>query len=266
MNYLGKLLIVTFLLSGTNISCKKSSDQEVPEEQTPQEDTNSSDIPEMVLVNGGTFKMGNDGGGEEREKPAHDVSLNTFKIAKTPVTVAHYRIFCSETKREMPKAPTWGLQDNHPVVGISWHDAASYCVWLSEKTKQPYRLPTEAEWEYASKGGKSNVYIYSGSNEWEEVGWRGETSTKPVAQKKPNELGIYDMSGNVWEWCSDWYNAEYYAISPSSNPKGPTTGSDKVLRGGGYNSGIASLRSEKRHFGSPDAMAFSSGFRIVLEQ
>jgi formylglycine-generating enzyme len=197
--------------------------------------------PEMVLVEGGSFTMGDEWGmGSEDELPTHEVSLKNFKISKTEVTVKQYRQFCRETGRSMPEAPSWGWQDNNPMVNVNWHDAVAYCDWLSDKMDGLYRLPTEAEWEYAARGGKnSKGFKYSGGQSMHSVGWFSENSnsrTQAVASKKPNELGIYDMSGNVWEWCSDWYGKDYYANSPSSNPRGPSSGSNRVLRGGSWNS------------------------------
>src|SRR5690606_36663498 len=110
--------------------------------------------------------------GDVREKPAHEVSVKTFKIAKTTITVEQYQAFCEETERAMPDTPSWGWQGTHPMVGVNWHDATAFCVWLSDRTGETFRLPTEAEWEYAAKGGnKSDGYTYSGSDDLEAVGW-----------------------------------------------------------------------------------------------
>jgi formylglycine-generating enzyme len=225
--------------------------------------------PEMVLVEGGSFTMGDEWGmGSEDELPTHEVSLKNFKISKTEVTVKQYRQFCRETGRSMPEAPSWGWQDNNPMVNVSWNDAVAYCDWLSDKMDGLYRLPTEAEWEYAARGGKnSKGFKYSGGQSMHSVGWFSENSnsrTQAVASKKPNELGIYDMSGNVWEWCSDWYGKDYYANSPSSNPRGPSSGSSRVLRGGGWYSDAARCRVARRYGSTPDYRNFNGGFRVVL--
>jgi sulfatase modifying factor 1 len=219
--------------------------------------------PVMVAVEGGSFQMGSNGG-DEREKPVHTVRVNNFSIGKYPVTSGEYRQFCAETGYGYP--PT-NYPDNYPVVDVSWNDAKSYCVWLSKKTGTPFRLPTEAEREFAARGGnKSQGYLYAGGNNLDEVGWFEDNSGKVlrgVGLKKANELGIYDMSGNVWDWCSDWFQSDYYAISPADNPDGPASGSLKVLRGGSfiffaYGSRVAFRDSQK-----PDEGYGNVGFRVV---
>src|SRR5580765_2363545 len=167
----------------------------------------AQDYPEMIIVEGGSFIMG-DESGDQDEKPAHPVVVKTYQLARTETTVGQWKVFCQNTGRRMPEAPWFGQKSEHPVVNISWDDAVAYCFWLSGKTGKHYRLPTEAEWEFAAKGGvKSKAYPYSGDKTADSVGWlSGKTSgTMAVAQKLPNEIGLYDMTGNVWEWCSDWY-------------------------------------------------------------
>jgi formylglycine-generating enzyme required for sulfatase activity len=144
---------------------------------------------------------------------------------------------------------------------MSYHSAETYCKWLSKVTGKNYRLPTEAEWEYAARGGnQSKGYEYSGSNNLEDVKWVSYDfglKTHPVATKLPNELGIHDMSGNVLEWCNDWYDRIYYFYSPSTNPVGPSTGSSRVLRGGKV-SYRTDCPPDGRSYGSHDF-----GFRVV---
>lgn len=219
--------------------------------------------PVMVAVEGGSFQMGSNGG-DEREKPVHTVRVNNFSIGKYPVTSGEYRQFCAETGYGYP--PT-NYPDNYPVVDVSWNDAKSYCAWLGKKTGTVFRLPTEAEREFAARGGnKSQGYLYAGGNNLNEVGWFEDNSGKVlrgVGLKKANELGIYDMSGNVWDWCSDWFQANYYAISSTDNPDGPASGSLKVLRGGSfiffaYGSRVAFRDSQK-----PDGGYGNVGFRVV---
>lgn len=185
------------------------------------------------------------------------VSLGSFYLAKTEVTYWQWGLFCTATSVEMNK-PGWGSEGNNPAVNLSWYDATNYCNWVGtqlgfaqvyniqgEKVSinwnaKGFRLPSEAEWEYAARGGpKQQDYEYSGSNEIREVAWYDGNSgsrTRPVATKKANTLGIFDMSGNVWEWCWDWFGA--YNPSAKINPHGPDTGSLRVLRGGSW------LRSE----------------------
>jgi formylglycine-generating enzyme required for sulfatase activity len=170
----------------------------------------------------------------------------------------------------MPDAPSWGWKDTHPMVNINYNDANAYCNWLSEKTGKDYRLPTEAEWEFAARGGNnSNNYTYSGSNDLEEVGWSTDnsgSSTQACGRKKPNELGLYDLSGNVWEWCKDWYDSNYYSNSPSSNPRGPSSGSDRVLRGGCWYYPATDCRVANRSYRDPTNRYIHYGFRVVLYQ
>lgn len=227
--------------------------------------------PEMVTVPGGTFTMGDEhGDGGNDEKPTHSVRLSTFKISKTEVTVAQYRKFCESIGYTMPEEPDLGWQDNHPIVNVSYQDALFFCEWLSEETGKRYSLPTEAQWEFAAKGGnRSRGYKFSGGNSILFVGWFEDSSggkTHEVATKKPNELGLYDMSGNVWEWCRDWYDGDYYASSPSTNPKGPSSGAYRVLRGGSWYYSATNCRVASRGSIDPSGRSDDDGFRVALSQ
>lgn len=157
--------------------------------------------------------------------------------------------------------------EHHPVIHVSWNDATAFCDWLSKKLTKKYRLPTEAEWEFAARGGtQSKGYEYSGSNNVDEVAWHyhnSENKTHPVGQKKANELGIHDMSGNVWEWCQDWY-ADYESTASVTNPTGATTGSDRVYRGGGWGSNPEGCRSADRGNSAPTNRGGSLGFRLAI--
>ena len=187
---------------------------------------------EMVYVQGGTFRMGATAEqGEDawdRENPVHSVNLSDFHIGKHEVTQGLWR----EVMGENPSDNKAG--DNYPVENVSWEDCQRFLERLNNRTGLNFRLPTEAEWEYAARGGiKSEGYKYAGSDDLDEVGWYKDNSgdyTHPVGQKQANELGLHDMSGNVWEWCQDWYGA--YSGSSQRNPKGPVSGSRRVLRGG----------------------------------
>lgn len=218
--------------------------------------------PNMVLVEGGTFQMGND---HEyvMEKPVHRVSIKSFYMDKYEVTVKEYRHFCAETKRAMPKAPPRGWQDNNPISDVSWNDAAAYAAWAGK------RLPTEAAWEFAARGGiHSKAYTYSGSNKIDEAAWYSENARNKlhtVGTKIPNELGLFDMTGNALEWCSDFYD-DYYSVSPQDNPQGPRTGSDRVLRGGSYAGDLDDCRITNRFSHNPEVHFLCSGFRCAMDK
>ena len=225
--------------------------------------------PTMITVEGGTFTMGDtEMEGEADEQPTHQVTLKTFKIAKTETTVAQWRAYCSATGRAMPETPSWGWTDNHPIVNVNHSDAMAYCDWLAEKMDGDYRLPTEAEWEYAARGGKlSKGTKYSAGRSLDNAGWYEANSnrkTNGVATKNPNELGIYDMSGNVYEWCKDWYGD--YSSQPQTNPKGANSGSSRVLRGGSWSISAPSCRVAYRFNYDPSDRGSDCGFRVVLSQ
>ncbi|MBN2615395.1 MAG: formylglycine-generating enzyme family protein [Bacteroidales bacterium] len=229
------------------------------------------EYPEMVWVEGGSFMMGDEWGvGNSDEYPLHKVSLKTFSISKTEVTVLQYRTYCNATGRKMPEAPEWGWYDNDPMVNLTWYDAVAYCGWLAAKTGKRYRLPTEAEWEYAARGGnQSREHQYSGGRSLFSNGWFSTNSNghaHPVAQKRHNELGLYDMSGNVWEWCSDCYDAKYYSNCPVSNPKGLSPGTYHVMRGGGWYSTRDYCRVARRQCNAPGSRCGDVGFRIALSR
>ena len=232
--------------------------------------THAQNTPELIKVAGGTFTMGDEHGlGQDDEQPTHEVTLSDFYIGKTEVTVAQYRSYCRATGVSMPEEPNWGWSDNAPIVNISWHDAINYCDWLSEELDQNISLPTEAQWEYAARGGnQSKGYKYAAGRSMATAGWYKDNSdnkTHSVATKKPNELGLYDMSGNVWEWCLDWYKADYYTNSPSKNPKNTSKGDSKyrVLRGGSCSDSAAYCRVAYREYDTPDSRFYGSGFRVV---
>ncbi len=219
--------------------------------------------PDLIFVEGGTFKMGSND--YYNLKPIHDVTLDSFSIGKYPITQAQW-------KAVMGNNPSHFKGDNLPVEMVSWEDVQEFIKKLNAKTLPSggggkYRLPTEAEWEYAARGGqKSQGFEYSGSNNLDEVAWYNENSDNKmhkVGSKKSNELGIYDMSGNVWEWCEDWYDENYYKNSPSSNPTGATSGEYRVLRGGSWDF-TNSCRVADRVMLPPSVRFYSNGFRVCL--
>jgi len=241
-----------------------------PQVNTPQN---------MVYVEGGTFLMGSANG--YANGPVHEVTVSSFYMGKYEVTQAEYQSV-------MGSNPSHFNGNNRPVENVIWYDAVEYCNRLSKKegltpcysgrgenitcnwNANGYRLPTEAEWEYAARGGiNKDDYKYSGSNDIDEVAWYGKNSgkmTHDVGTKKANSLGIYDMSGNVWEWCWDWHDHFYYSKSPRNNP----TGSDllgcfnwRVFRGGGWFNLSEGCTVFCRNSYYPDSPDFGCGFRVV---
>ena len=217
---------------------------------------------EMVEVRGGKFRMGatSEQGSDawNDEKPVHSVTLSSYYIGKTEVTQALW-------KAVMGSNPSEFKGDNRPVERVSWNDCQAFIRKLNALTGQNFRLPTEAEWEFACRGGNnSRGYKYSGSNYIDNVAWYDGNSgdkTHPVATKSPNELGIYDMSGNVWEWCNDWEGG--YSSGAQTNPKGPYDGYHRVNRGGGWGGG-RSCRSSIRGGSSPGGRFITLGLRLAL--
>ena len=273
----------------------------IPDEYTPSATTAATIAAiekNMVYVQGGSFTMGckdekrdGDCWSDGREEPAHDVTLSSYSISKYEVTNAEYCTFLNQNgagnKEEGGR--TWYALDgssfgnakprikqtkggfevesgyeNHPVNYVSWYGARAYCAWLSKVSGKSYRLPTEAEWEYAARGGnKSKDYLYSGSDNIDEVTWydgNSGSNTHSVGSKKANELGIHDMSGNVWEWCADWYGD--YSDSPKTNPTGPIDGSYRVERGGSWRYYARNTRVASRNYNTPSYRLFNTGFRI----
>lgn len=243
--------------------------------------------PVMVMVEGGEFRMGNDYSQNSDERPERNVTLNSFQISKYEITNAEYTKFCKVIGIQEPK----GEPDN-PVVNVTWEYAVMYCNWLSNtqkldrvyeiirdsskvrvtynKTANGYRLPTEAEWEYAARGGKnSKYYAYSGSNSPDEVGWNiinsGNRAHK-VGDKKPNELDIYDMTGNAMEWCFDYYKEDFYNAKENNNPVGPNNAASRVCRGGNFMSRPEILRNTRRFNLEPNGADGYVGIRLVRNQ
>ena len=224
-----------------------------------------SNLPEieMVYVEGGTFTMGatSEQGSDayDNEKPAHSVTLDGYYIGKYEVTQELW-------KAVMGSNPSNFKGDNLPVENVSWNDVQEFLRKLNAMTGKSYRLPTEAEWEFAARGGNSSRgYKYSGSNSIGSVAWYWENSgsrTHAVGTKSPNELGIYDMSGNVLEWCQDWKGG--YSSSPQRNPKGPNSGSGRVFRGGSWYSLAGSCRVSLRYNCAPGDRNSRLGFRLAL--
>ena len=215
-----------------------------------------ANLGEMVLVQGGTFEMGDTfGGGSDDEKPVHEVTLDDFYIDKYEVTQKEYKKVIGENPSYFKNC------EDCPVESVTWFAAQEYCDKVGK------RLPTEAEWEYAARsGGKKEKWAGTSASPALYTWYSANSGRKthPVGQKKPNGLGIYDMSGNVWEWCSDWYDNNYYRNSPKVNPQGPSSGNSRVLRGGSWfgNEG-GGTRSALRLRVIPDYRGLLSGFRCA---
>ena len=242
------------------------------------------DLTRFALVEGGTYSMGSATGVEAHEKPEHQVAVRTLYFGKYEVTFDDYDRYCDSVKLSKPTDMGWG-RGKRPVIIVSWFDAISYCNWLSKQhrlqpcyqingidvkridTANGYRLPTEAEWEYAARGGvNSKKTIYAGAEKPDDVSWYNANSaqqTQPTATKSPNELGLYDMNGNVWEWVWDIYDGDYYQKSPVDNPTGPVNGPYRIMRGGAWYNNVNYITVSSRQYHTPDFKQNSVGFRIV---
>jgi len=252
---------------------------------------------QMVLVRSGTFEMGDVlGDGDDWERPVHPVTVGSFYLGKTEVTFIEYDAFCVATGRSKPADAGWG-RGKRPVINVSWYDALAYCNWLSEQqgltmvytisersvtadwNADGYRLPTEAEWEYAARSGGKRVRFGNGKDvaDPSEINFAGSAAYKTdysragvfrektiqVGSFRPNDLGLHDMTGNVWEWCWDWFGEDYYAKSEQDNPRGPGSGSRRVLRGGSWGNPPGNVRVAYRNGRDPSTGDFDYGFRLA---
>lgn len=229
----------------------------------------------MIKVQGGTFTMGataeQGSDAYDWEKPTHKVTLSDYYIGETEVTQELWKAVMGTTiQKQAEKGPNdaslYGVGNSYPMYYISWDDCQNFIAELNAMTGENFRLPTEAEWEYAARGGqKSRGYKYAGSNTLSDVAWYCDNSgykTHPVKQKQANELGLYDMSGNVLEWCQDWYGS--YSSNAQTNPTGPSSGSRRVYRGGSWYSSASYCRVAYRNHYSPGFRFSNLGFRVVL--
>ena len=232
----------------------------------------------MVQVPAGVFEMGGRSAWSEwTEKPLHKVRVDAFTMSETQITRAQYMAVTGENPSH------FRYDDNLPVESVSWYDAVRFCnllsdragfercydenAWTCDLSKNGFRLPTEAEWEYANRAGSTTMYWPGDSpDDLARAGWYQAVSgakTHPVGTKEPNGFGLYDMHGNVWEWCNDWWMENYYEISPTDNPRGPGYGFARVVRGGRFYSSARHSRSAIRGAGSPDSKGSANGFRIA---
>lgn len=306
----GAVLILGWLATGT-----RARAQEATRTTTSQNTIRNSLGMPLVLIPAGEFVMGSP---ESEEGHAADETQRRVRIARAfylgqhEVTVGQFRAFVESTghrtELEREARPGFGFDelgeaieilprfnwkhvgfqqtDSHPVVNVGWSDAVAFCGWLSEKEKRIYRLPTEAEWEYACRAGTSTRYWCGDDEEslrgvanisdaaflakYKEASWSIEWSdgfpfTSPVGSFRANPWGLYDVHGNAWEWCADWYAAEYYKISPPNDPPGPSAGERRVLRGGCFTNRNKFVRSADRDSYRPKYRYNFTGLRVVLE-
>ncbi|MDO4228545.1 MAG: SUMF1/EgtB/PvdO family nonheme iron enzyme [Capnocytophaga sp.] len=274
--------IIALAITLSLTSCKKNDDLTDPSSNSNNGNSSSTngkiDNSNLILVEGGSFIMGSPAGvGEGDERPQHKVTLSSYQITKYEITNTEYAKFLTAKGNQKEAGVLWYQgsdfdingktytpkkgKENLPIRFITWHGAKAYAEWVGG------RIPTEAEWEYAARGGKhSKGYTYSGSNNMDEVAWYVGNSggrLHNVGEKKPNELGLYDMSGNVWEWTADWYGS--YTKEDKTNPKGADTGTVRVRRGASAFCVLKNIRSANRSNRDPNGVRHNMGFRVVFD-
>ena len=315
------LILASVSFEHSGYTANTATAEQLEKIETKAEDTNRLNMPavgkkssnfteatsgiQFVSIDGGCFSMGDTfGDGEKDERPVHRTCISAFAMSKYNVTVGQFRIFVDTTsyrteaekaggcfvfngrdwKRQAGnswKTPGYKQNDQHPVTCVNWNDAQAYTKWLNTIGLRRYRIPTEAEWEYAARSGGQNerfagfsdvsqLYKYANfcdSNcemSWKTAGQNdGYKGTSPVGNFKPNALGLYDMTGNLWQWVGDWYGEKYYNKSPKDNPTGPLSGTDRVVRGGSWLNTPTDVRAADRNNCPPDYSAFDLGIRLV---
>ncbi len=296
------LLFIIVLLQSCSTGVKIEKEKNAKIDTTKSISIDKKEIEmlgiKLIGVHGSAYSRGSNVGNED-EMPSHLVTVGSFFIGKYEITNAQFCQFLNDYNSETvidstfkgqpilyesknnadwsvkkvgkEWAPAKGKED-FPVINITRYGANEFCNWLSIKTNKKFRLPTEAEWEFAAKGGRNCAnYTFSGSNNAFDVAWYDDSNgakkqvagTKKTGLKNKNELGIYDMSGNVAEWCTDWYSEVFYKHNKQDNPKGPNTGTQKVIRGGSWNYGSIYGKTNVRYFKAPDSYGNFIGFRVV---
>jgi formylglycine-generating enzyme required for sulfatase activity len=286
------LLMILSISFPSALEAQSGNQEKKPDEAQAYTETAGGAAIEMVLVPAGKYLMGsplNEAGRDGDEGPQHEVSVSSFYIGKYEVTQAQWRavVALPRVKIDLNPDPSYFKGDTLPVEQVRWEEAVEFCDRLSTATGKPYRLPTESEWEYACRARTTGPF----AGGLDGMGWYGDNSgrsrldsdkiwktdrsnyvkrmlengcrTRSVGQKKPNGFGLYDMHGNVWEWCMDWFSKDYYSQRASDNPTGPVSGTDRVFRGGGWGDSERNCRSALR---SGDTLTYRSpdlGFRIV---
>ena len=217
----------------------------------------------LVSIPGGAFLMGQ-ADGRDDERPAHRVVLAPFLLGRTAVTAVQYDAFCRATSRPRPHFDCATL----PVTSVNWFDGMAYCKWLSEKSGRRFRLPTEAEWEFAARGGAEGKLYPWGDDPPEtrpHYAERWRNGPEPVGTSPPNGYGLCDMCENIHEWCADWYDAGYYAVSPEENPRGPAAGKRRASRGGAWRHHVKLARSAARSSIPPEFRYSDYGLRVAAD-
>lgn len=262
LNIAKAALFILLVLMGVTVSAqqKKKKDKSNIALPNVSKDFLDSIQNNMVWITGGRFVMGSDVS-EADERPAYEVVVDGYAISKYPVTQRQWIVLMGSNPSEFKGC------DQCPIDKVSWDDAQRFIGILNKLTSKKYSLPTEAEWEYAAKGGlQIKQFYYSGSDNIDEAGWYSGNSNRqphPVGGKKPNSMGLYDMSGNVWEWCLDWYNKNYYEQMENNNPEGPSSGSGRVRRGGSWFTQAGNCKTTTRNSVKQDYSDDIGGFRLV---
>jgi formylglycine-generating enzyme required for sulfatase activity len=277
MKKISSIIFVLILMTVISTSCGKDEPVNPDEPKTENFTVNGVTFT-MVAVKGDTFTMGmtveQESEAFDVEQPAHEVALSSYLIGQTEVTQALWQAVMGSNPSYFSSRNNYATNLQRPVEFVSWNDCQTFITKLNQLTGKTFRLPTEAEWEFAARGGnKSLGYKYSGSNDLDDVAlyWfsipsevvdKAGYGTQTVATKAPNELGLYDMSGNVWEWCQDWFDR--YSSDAQTNPVGPSTGYNRVSRGGSWLNFAYSCRVSCRASFDPTRKIDCVGLRLAL--
>jgi formylglycine-generating enzyme len=252
-------------------NCRQSTISSIACARTTGEAVSLKPIqPDLVSIPAGEYRIG-DGAGRQDERPAHKVQIHGFWVARTPVTHYEYSRYLSATVVAPP--PFWQdarfSRPNQPVVGVSWHDAVDYCAWLSAESDRRFRLPSEAEWEVAARGGLDGADYAWGALpptiDGVSLGRLAQAAPCDAGFSPPNGYGLHDLGFNVHEWCMDWYDAGYYRLSPSVCPAGPDVGSRRASRGGAWRHQVKVSRCAARSSLPPDFHYNDYGFRLFAD-
>ena len=270
---LGVGVIVGFLVV-MNAGCDKgkSRSEETQGGASPREmltlDLGNGITMKLVQIPAGKFMMGSPESEKDRysnEGPQHEVTISK------PFFMGVFEVTQQQYERIMGRNPSFFKGAQNPVEFVSWEDAVDFCKKVSQKTGKTVHLPTEAEWEYACRAGTKTRFCYGDDASYSKLAdyaWYGNNSygqTHPVGQKRPNDWGLYDMHGNVLEWCADWYGADYYASAKNADPQGPPSGTNRVQRGGGWFNTPGGCSSAGRRWGSPEFLSSDFGFRAAVD-